>query len=201
MSKTRREKWRFLRLPKIYFSKFILWIFSWKVSYMPTEKALTAVMIVAPHTSNWDFIIGKLAFWALDMKVKVMIKKEWFVFPFGFLLRMFGAFPVDRRNPKNICEKCSAEFAKYGELMICITPEGTRKANPNWKKGFYKISQEAKVPLALTFLDYKTKCGGVAEIFYPSNDYFSDLEYISKFYSNYTAKFPEQFALPKISKK
>ena len=152
-------------------------------------------MIVAPHTSSWDFVIGRLTYWASDVSIRILIKKEAFVFPVGFLLRKLGGIPVDRGKKNNMVTKAVELLSQHEAMVIVITPEGTRKLSRQWKKGFYMIAMEAKVPLALAYIDYKTKTGGVGEIFYPTGDYESDMKYILGFYKTKTARHPELFNL------
>lgn len=154
------------------------------------------VMIMAPHTSNWDFVWGRLGLWMKGIKIKFLIKKEFFVFPIKGLLKSMGGIPVDRGNKSNdmvkqICE----QFAGNDEFGVMITPEGTRGYNKNWKKGFYKIAMEANVPIVITYLDYKKKEGGILEAFYPTGNYEKDLAKIESFYLDKTAKHPEKFSL------
>jgi 1-acyl-sn-glycerol-3-phosphate acyltransferase len=176
-------------------SKFILRIFGWKADCVIPPEIRKVVMIVAPHTSAWDFVIGRLTYWASDVKIQILIKKESFKFPFGFLLRKLGGIPVDRGKRNNMVTRAVELFAQNEALVIVITPEGTRKLARVWKKGFYLIATEAKVPIVLAYIDYKTKTGGVGEIFYPTGDYEKDMVYITNFYRDKTACHPENFNL------
>ena len=86
-------------------------------------------------------------------------------------------------------------FEVNKDLIVCITPEGTRKRNSKWKTGFYHVAVGANVPIALGHLDYKNKTSGIHELFYPSGNQEADMKYIMQFYKNGNAKFPEKFAL------
>ncbi len=196
LSKT-RKRWTFLRMPRIIFSKFMLWIMGWKVSYKIDKNITKGILLVAPHTSNWDFIIGRLCLNALDIRSRYLIKKELFFFPLGFLLRLWGGVPVNRKKPGNIKKNLTAQFEKYDEFMLVITPEGTRKPNSNWKKGFYRIAIKAKVPIILTYLDYKKKKAEVNSIIHPSGNFVSDIKMIGEFYSTITPKYPDKYSGPK----
>jgi len=177
-------------------SKAILNLFGWKVvGERPKYKKF--VFIAAPHTSNWDFFMGRICFTALDVRVRFLIKKEVFIFPFSLILRMWGGLPVDRKNPGNLQKMLAAKFNKYEEFMLAITPEGTRKPNPKWKKGFYRIAQEAKVPLVLTYLDYKKKNAMVGQVFHPTGNYAADMKVFDEYYSMVTPKHPEGYVRPK----
>lgn len=193
-----RQKWRFIRLPNILFSKLIVRIMGWRISYIPDRSVLQAVIVVAPHTSNWDFIIGRICYNALDIRVGFLIKKEWFIFPFGLLLRIMGGLPVDRKNPGNLKKMLAKKYSKYDEFMLAITPEGTRKPNSRWKKGFYHIAMDAKVPMVLTYLDYGKKHACVGKLVHPTGNYKEDMQIISEYFSTVEARHPENFLLHKF---
>lgn len=191
-----RNRWKFIRIPRILISKGILRLLGWTYSYDVSTDIKKAVMVVAPHTSNSDFVMGRLFYNALDIRVRFMIKKESFKFPLNFILKLTGGIPVNRKNPGGIVGEMVNLFGKYDELILGITPEGTRKPNPHWKKGFYRIALEAKIPMLLTYLDYKKKKGCVGKAFYPSGDFSKDMGEISQFYSGVTPKYPKNYVPP-----
>lgn len=176
-------------------SKFALNLFGWNTSGSLPQGVDKAILIVAPHTSNWDFIIGRLTFWASKVRIRVLIKKEVFFFPFGPLLRSMGAVPVARGKKNNMVDEVAHLLNTHDKLVVVITPEGTRQLSRKWKKGFYLIAMEAKVPIALAFIDYKSKTGGVGPLFTPTGDYEKDMQYIQEFYKSKTARHPEKFSL------
>lgn len=149
-------------------------------------------MIAAPHTSNWDFVFARAAFFILGIRLRYTIKKELFFFPLGFILKALGGIPIDRKKRGNMTEKMIDLYRKYDELILLITPEGSRSYAEKWKKGFYYIAEGAKVPLVLGYLDYKKKHAGIGKVFYPSGNYERDLEQIKDFYRKVTPKFPEK---------
>lgn len=118
-----------------------------------------------------------------------------FFFPLGILLRGMGAIPVDRGSRNNMVDYVVSLFKKNDELAFIITPEGTRRLNLRWKKGFYYIAQKAEVPIMVAFLDYARKEGGVGMMMTPSGDYEADLLILEAFYRDKTAKHPEKFNL------
>ncbi|MGD9493079.1 MAG: 1-acyl-sn-glycerol-3-phosphate acyltransferase [Bacteroidales bacterium] len=193
-----RNRWKFIRWPRIIIAKAILRLCGWKYNYAVSKNITKAVMVVAPHTSNWDFILGRLCYNALDIRVRFMIKKESFVFPLNLIIRAWGGVPVDRKNPGNIAVQMAAQFAKYDELVLGITPEGTRKPNPHWKKGFYRIAMQANVPMILTYLDYKKKFGFVGKVVIPSGDYAADMKIMSEFFAECTPCNPEGYVTPQF---
>lgn len=150
------------------------------------------VIIAAPHTSNWDFIFGRLYFYMYEIPLKFLIKKELFFFPLGPILKWLGGIPVDRSKKTDLTSQLVKEFEKHDELALLITPEGTRKYNPNWKKGFYYIAKAAGVPIILGYIDYEKKIGGIGPVYYPKDDPDREIEQIRKFYFDKKGKHPEQ---------
>jgi len=180
---------------KQQFAKFILKLFGWKVVINIPPDVKKCVVMMAPHTSNWDFLIGFLGFMSIGVDSKYLIKKEAFVFPLGKILLAVGAIPVDRKASTNIVLQVGEMFKKTDSLFITITPEGTRSLSRNWKRGFYYIAENARVPVVFGFLDYKNKVGGIGGMITPTGDYDADLKKIEAFYSDKTAKYPAKFSL------
>lgn len=153
------------------------------------------VICVAPHTSNWDFVIGKLYYTALGKNASFLMKKEWFIFPLGVFFRKIGGVPVDRSKKTSITDQMAHKFQESDNFKIAVTPEGTRKRNPDWKKGFYYIAIKANVPIQLAYIDYAKKEVGIQETFYPTGNEQHDINYIKNFYKDKTGKKPENFAI------
>lgn len=147
-----------------------------------------SVLLFAPHTSAWDFVIGKLALVKLGLKSGFIIKKEAFWFPQGVLLKFLGALPIDRDNANKMPLFAASLFDKYDRLSLMIAPEGTRKKTENWKRGFYFIANKAQVPIVLAYIDWKTKKCGIGKIIIPSGDYEKDLKEIQNFYQGMQGK-------------
>ena len=176
-------------------SRFILRLFGWNTNAILPEGIVKAIMIVAPHTSYWDFVVGRMTFLVIKAKIRVLIKKEVFVFPLGWFLRHLGGVPVARGQKNNLVEQAVDPFQKNPKIVLVITPEGTRRKVRHWKKGFYYIAMEAKVPIALAFIDYGTKTGGIGPLFNPNGDYEKDMSVIIDFYRDKKGLHPEQFNL------
>jgi 1-acyl-sn-glycerol-3-phosphate acyltransferase len=177
-------------------AQLILNLFGWHTCGILPPGIKKAVMIVAPHTSYWDFVIGRLTFYGTGPKLKVLIKKESFTFPLGILLKALGGIPVARGKRNNMIENVASFFMQYESIVVVITPEGTRRLTRQWKKGFYLIALEAKVPIALAYVDYRNKTGGVGPLIYPSGDFEKDMAIIYDFYKDKTPRHPERFFLP-----
>jgi 1-acyl-sn-glycerol-3-phosphate acyltransferase len=173
---------------------FILKLFGWRIVGTLPQTVKKVIVVMAPHTSNWDFFMGWLGYSALGLKSKYLIKKEAFFFPLGFLIKKVGGIPVNRgRN--SVVHQVSELFKKSEGLILTVTPEGTRALNFHWKRGFYNIAQQADVPLVLGFLDYKEKIGGLGPLIYITGDYEKDMKVIENFYKDKTARFPQNFNL------
>ena len=182
-------------------SSFILHLFGWHTSGAIPSGINKVIMIVAPHTSYWDFVIGRLTFWGSKVKIRVLIKKEVFVFPLGVILRKLGGLPVARGKKNNMIDEVVKLFEESESLVVVITPEGTRRLVRQWKKGFYLIAMAAKVPIALAYIDYANKKGGVGPILYPTGNFEKDMEFINQFYLDKTGKHPEKFNLSDQNKR
>lgn len=168
-------------------------LFGWKyIGGIPEVKK--AVILAVPHTSNWDFVWGKLAFLSHKIPTTILMKKEMFVFPFNFLLKAWGVIPVNRSKKGNMTEELAQEFDRRDSLYISIAPEGSRSLRPEWKKGFYFIALKAKVPIFLAEINYKDKTLTCGETFYPTGDVEEDMNKIKSNYINSKPKYPENFS-------
>ncbi len=177
--------------------KFILNLFGWK-AVVTVPKFDKSVICVAPHTSNWDFIIGKLAYTSAGLTAHFMIKKEWFVFPFNLVFKSMGGIPVSRNRHTRLVDQVVKVMKESKVFNIAITPEGTRQRTENWKKGFYYIALEAGVPIQLAYMDYSRRVVGIEKVFYPTGNEEADLKEIVSYYKDVKAKHPDQFALHKF---
>jgi 1-acyl-sn-glycerol-3-phosphate acyltransferase len=142
-------------------AKFL--IRKWNYNEFP-EDVEKAVVIMAPHTSMWDFYYGKLYFMAHNRKPTVLIKKEIFFWPLSPILKKLGGVPVDRGKRTGITESAIKAFAeRKGRFYLVITPEGTRQKTKHWKKGFIRIAKSADVPILCGFIDCDNKRMGIME--------------------------------------
>lgn len=176
-------------------SRFIYFIFGWKAEGGVPEGLEKAVFIIAPHTSNWDFYIGKFYTWIKRIPAKVLVKKEAFKWPLGGLLKSAGGIPIDRSKANSKVVQIVRMFKEKDQFFLAITPEGKRKRSDRWKMGFYHIAMEAKVPILLCYIDYKDKVAGVGPPFWPTGDIEKDMKEIEDFYRGRHAKYPEYFNL------
>ena len=184
---------------KARFWRFVLKIFGWRFDAGNNPDIHRCVLIMAPHTSVWDFVIGRISLWILGVKAKILIKKEFFRFPLGPLLRHMGGVSIDRGNRhNNVVQQVVKKFEENEQFTLVVTPEGTRKYTKRWKHGFYDIAKGANVPIVLTYIDYAKKQSGVGESFIPSGDYDKDIIKIQNHYKNVGAKYPENFNMSRM---
>lgn len=144
-----------------------------------------AVIIAAPHTSNWDGIWGLIAKVALDIEVHFFGKDTLFWFPLGTLLRGMGGVPLDRANPGSSVDKAIRGFRRADRYYFAMSPEGTRRNKPYWKTGFYRIAIGAGVPVVLAFFDYDRRRLGVGPTVALCGDPEQDLATIRAFYDEH----------------
>jgi len=177
----------------LYFiSIFILWLLGWKVS-KPYFQEKSYVIVAAPHTSNWDFVFGRLAMSALKVPQKVLMKKEMFFFPLNYILRGLGAIPIDRAGNMKMVDYIISVFKANPDFIFSISPEGTRSYTEKWRTGFYQIAMQANVPLVFGRLDYKLKSLEMSPVFYPSGNLIKDFEEIKAYFSHSTGLNPEKY--------
>jgi len=183
------------------FSKAVFKLSGWTLDDHLKADFTQCVMLAIPHTSNWDFIYARCAFALMGIPVRFTVKKEWMRFPFSLIFGSLGGIAIDRSPKKegeeriSMVEAMTNLFNGQKELVIMITPEGTRSKREKWKTGFYHVATGAKVPIALGYLDYKTKTAGVGKVITPSGDMDKDMREIMDFYRPITPKFPEKFSL------
>jgi 1-acyl-sn-glycerol-3-phosphate acyltransferase len=165
----------------------------WKVSgdWPALDKA---VLVAAPHTSNWDGINMLAAAGYYRVKLRWMGKASLTRGPFGWLIKALGCVPIDRSQSNDVVKAMTEAFAASPHMLLAIPPEGTRSAVQEWKSGFYHIAVAAGVPILLTVLDYGTKRISLAAVLFPSGDYEADIAIIRGHYANAVGKNREKFA-------
>lgn len=173
-----------------------MWLFGWKVDPHRPEGVDRSVMVAAPHTSNWDGFFMIATGYALRLKFRFAIKKEWLGFPMGLLLKPLGAIGVDRSPQEpggkrpSLTEALAALYEKRKDLVIVIAPEGSRGAKDRLRTGFYHTALMAGVPISLGYLDYGRKVAGVGKVIFPTGNMEADLAEIMAFYRSIKPKFP-----------
>ncbi|MFO7613779.1 MAG: lysophospholipid acyltransferase family protein [Bacteroidales bacterium] len=175
------------------FARFVLKLMGWKINGVIPPGTKKCVIVAAPHTSYWDFVIGRLAYWQLGIKAHFLIKKELFKFPLKRLILNMGGIPVNRGKSNKMVDQIVAIINRSDSFYLVITPEGTRKPVRHWKKGFYYIALQAQVPIALGYIDYAKKEGGVGKVIYPNGNIDEQMIEIMSFYRGMTPKHPDKF--------
>lgn len=174
------------------FSQWLFKKFGW-TAVVTIPEPLKSVICIAPHTSNLDFLIGKMYYWSLGRESSFLMKKSWFFFPMGIIFTKMGGIPVDRSKSTSVTDQVAREFSAHEKFHVAVTPEGTRGLVKKWKMGFYYIAVKANVPIQLAYIDYAKKEMGITGIIYPSGDEKADMAKIQEFYKGVTAKHPEKF--------
>lgn len=153
------------------------------------------IICVAPHTSNLDFIVGKLAYAAAGRKAGFLMKSSWFFWPLGCFFRAIGGVPVYRGDSRrgSLTEQLTERYRTSERLVLAITPEGTRSRTDRWHTGFLRIAREAGVPVVLGAIDFGTKRVLIERTFTPTGDVEADLRAVKDYYRQFTGRHPEKF--------
>lgn len=166
----------------------------WRVEGALPPGAAKAVLIAAPHTSNWDLPYTLMVAFALRLNVVWMGKASIFRAPFGPVMRWLGGIAVHREHRNNLVQaSADAIVAAQAPLQLIVPPEGTRKKTREWKSGFYYIALAAQVPIVMAYMDYAEKRSGLGPLFTPSGDFDADLQRIKAFYAPFKGRNPAQF--------
>lgn len=156
------------------------------------------IICAAPHTTNWDLFIGKLFMGSYRSRNRFYDEKDWFFWPLGPIFRWMGGIPVDRSRKTSLVDQMIKIAKSSQKFHLAITPEGTRKANPNWKKGFYYIAQGAGLPIILVAIDYEKKCITAEKVIHPSGDLDKDMREIKLYYKISKANILKNFSIGKV---
>lgn len=174
-------------------SKLILRIIGWKVDITVPDYP-KCIICVAPHTSNWDFIIGKLAYASVGRKAGFLMKSSWFFFPLGYIFKAMGGIPVKRKKCGiSLVETLIHRFQSSQNIALAITPEGTRSRTCVWHTGFLAIASGANVPVVLGAIDFKQKKVVITERFTPTGNTEDDIASIKRYYRKFKGLHPEKF--------
>lgn len=156
------------------------------------------ILSLAPHTSNWDFILGQLYAGAEGLEINFLMKKEWFFWPLGPLFRRLGGIPVQRQKHTSMTDTLADTARREPQFRLCITPEGTRSAVAEWKKGFYFIALKAGLPILLYGIDYKRKLIECTQTVNPTGDLDGEMRQIKRYYKGYQGRRPANFTVGDI---
>lgn len=158
-----------------------------------TPTANKYVILAAPHTSNWDGFFLILAAAMLKLDFSFFGKDTLFKGPLGWFLRSVGGIPLDRSRHQSFVSQAVSWFESHERFALGVAPEGTRQFTPGWKRGFYYIALQAKVPIVMGYIDYAKKEGGILpEVLIPSGDIERDFETLARLYGPLTARHPDR---------
>ena len=167
----------------------------WKTinGVMPHKKA---IIIGVPHTSAWDFVISYLYYTSVGGIAHIVIKREFFFWPLGYLLRKMGAIPIDRSKGTTVVKQIIKEMNIREQMHLAITPEGTRKLNKRWKAGFHTIAKATGATVYLGFFDFGRKEIGWIETLELTDDAEADIRRMKAYYreKGIVGKHPDQFS-------
>ena len=172
--------------------RLLLSILRWQVKGQ-VHNAQKFVMVLAPHTSIWDFFIAHASMMAVGFRSSWLVAARHARWPLGKLMHRLGGIPIHRSASHNVVSQIVTAFNDNDRLLLALFPEGTRRKVDKWKTGFWYIAVQAGVPVQLVSFDYNsrvTECGPVIE---PSNDIEADMKLIQNFYRGVHAKNPDKF--------
>ena len=175
-----------------WIGRTVLKSMGWKVAgSIPNEKRI--LIVAAPHTSNWDFVIGMGALLGLNAKIRWIGKHTLFKPGISWFFRWLGGIPVNRKNPASLIEDVSNMIKKDRGLMIGVAPEGTRKKINRWKTGFLRIAKTTQSKILFISIDAPSKTIKIAStLFTPTEDKENDLEYVKSYFRNFKGINPDQ---------
>ncbi len=176
-------------------ARALLRAFGWRVDFAPPPGP-RGVLIVYPHTSNWDFVIGLLAKWAISLPLRWVGKESLFRgltgATLGRLMRLWGGRAVDRHRSSGAVDQLAQLMRSEPWFWLALSPEGTRKHQDHLRSGFYHLALTMKVPVALAFIDYGSRTIGVRDYVHMSGDLGTDLQLLRNFYADKRGRFPHQ---------
>lgn len=178
-----------------WLGKSVLSILGWRFEgeFHDNKKMVIAV---APHTSNWDFVIGLAVVFCLKLKISFFGKHSIFIPPFRSLLKRWGGIPIDRSKSHGVVSQMIEEIKGAEKMLLCLAPEGTRSKIAPWKSGFMHIAHHANIPVFLIGLDYQRKTILFGPIFNPSENTDTEMRKVYEFYAKVHPKYPSQVAFP-----
>ena len=178
-----------LRIIALVIAKFSRW-------HVPKDSpsVTKGILIGAPHTSNWDFPLMLMAALIMRLEVNWIGKHTLFWGPLGPIMRFLGGTAINRSASQNFVEAVVDQLNQREKLLIVIAPEGTRSPVPKWKSGFYYMAHLAKVPIVMSYVNYKKKLFGIKEVFTPTGDAEKDIAWMQAFYAKIPGKNPHNYA-------
>ena len=177
-----------------WLAKFVFYkVLGWKLENNFDPEIKKCVVIVAPHTSSYDFLIGILVRKIMNIQINFVGKQELFKPPFGWYFKMVGGSPIDRTGKQKKVDAIAQLFTQKEVFRLAMSPEGTRQKTEKWKTGFYYIALKANVPIIRVSFDYGVKKVKISEAYWPTGDFQKDYTDIFSYYDGVQGKIPENF--------
>ncbi len=176
-------------------ARVLLRLSRWQTAGEVPERS---VLVGAPHTSNWDWVLTILLAWDYGVDIKLLVKKELFRFPLGPILRSTGAVCLDRSDPGGTIRSLIAEAKGGRPFLLGLAAEGTRSRGEYWKSGFYRIAQQTGLPITLAYIDAPARTVGWGPTFTPTGDVRTDMDVVRAFYADKTGIKPDGFTVPRL---
>lgn len=176
-----------------------VWLFLMRWSTVQQEPVPDrCVVIAAPHTSNWDFPVTMAMAQVKGVPIRWLGKSQMFNKMLGPIFRSMGGISVERSSPQGLVGDLADELGRHERLALIVPAEGTRDAVDYWRSGFYRIAQQAEVPVVCAFVDRTTRSGGFGPVIHPSGDVVADMDLIRAFYADKTGLKPGRFNVPRL---
>lgn len=176
-------------------ARLVLKLSGWKtVGDVPP----TAILVGAPHTSNWDWAVTQLLAWDNGINIRLLVKESFFKGPMGLVMKASGAVALDRANPAGTIKQLLEDQKGDDQFLLGMAAEGTRSKSEYWKSGFYRIAQQTGLPITLAFLDRPSKTVGWGPTFHPTGDVKADMDRLREFYKDKRGFNPEQATEPRL---
>ena len=178
-----------------WLGKYFLYILGWQVNgeIAGVKDGENLVVIVAPHTSNWDGALGLATIIGLDARISFIGKHTVFRFGLGWFLKSLGGIPVNRSIPGDVVLKIVKKIKNNPGTLFAMAPEGTRSKVTEWKSGFLRIAKEIQANVLMASIDFSAKEILLGDIYIPTGDNEKDIEEIKKYYSSFAPKYPDKF--------
>ncbi|WP_134766033.1 1-acyl-sn-glycerol-3-phosphate acyltransferase [Nocardioides sp. 1609] len=177
------------------FARGVLRLVRWQTTGQVPQRG---ILVGAPHTSNWDWVLTMLLAWDSSVQIRLLVKHSFFKGPLGVFMRATGAVELDRKNPGATIRALLADAGSDETFLLGIAAEGTRSRSDYWKSGFYRISQQTGIPVTLAFLDRPSRTVGWGPTFDLTGDVGADMDRIRAFYADKTGFRPELTTEPRL---
>lgn len=171
----------------------ILFIIGWRTQFPPELKIKKMVVVGAPYTSRMDILISVAAYWKEGLNTRMLVDKRIAKGLLGKFIKWLGGISIEKKEGESVVDFSANLFKKNRELLLVVTPEGSRKKVDKWRTGFYRIAMLANVPLCLSTMDYKTKTAHIFEVYNVTGNFEKCMSYIEKHYSTVTPRYPENY--------